>query len=248
MVVGMVGVGCPVDDDCGRRRIAVSSNVPAWEGAPMTTHETEVDPSRLSMPIGEAMFTQRAIRRYRPDPIPIDDLQLVLEAAVRAPNGGNQQVARFLVVTDRDSLRAFGALYREAWWAKRHDEGFADFEALPARFPPAAGLADAMGGVAGDVPCVVHAFAVRNGSADSVIPAVQNLMLAARALGIGSVPTTLHPAVMTRVYDLFAVPSDVAFHFCVPLGYPQGNFGPNVRRPTRETTYLDRWDGPVPWA
>jgi nitroreductase len=210
----------------------------------MTTHETELEPGRLSMPIGEAMFTQRAIRRFRPDPIPMEDLHLLLEAAVKAPNGGNQQVARFLVVTDRDTRRAFGALYREAWWAKRHDEGFADFDALPERFHPAAGLADAMA----DVPCVVLAFAVGNGSADSVIPAVQNLMLAARALGIGSVPTTLHPTVMARVHDVFAVPDDAAFHFCVPLGYPQGNFGPNVRRPTGETTYLDRWGDPVPWA
>ena len=210
----------------------------------MTTPTHEVDPSRLSMPIGEAMFTQRAIRRYLPDPIPVDDLHVLLAAAVKAPNGGNQQIARFLVVTDRDALRAFGALYREAWWAKRHDEGFADFEALPARFHPAAGLADAMG----DVPCVVLAFALHDGPANSVIPAVQNLMLAARALGVGSVPTTLHPTVMARVYELFGIPDDVAFHFCVPLGYPQGSFGPNVRRPTSETTYLDRWDATVPWA
>ena len=81
-----------------------------------------------------------------------------------------------------------------------------------------------------------------------MIPAVQNLMLAARALGIGSVPTTLHPTVMARVYELLGIPDDVAFHFCVPLGYPQGNFGPTVRRPTSETTFLDRWDAPVPWA
>jgi len=210
----------------------------------MTTPTNEVDAGRLSMPIGEAMFTQRAIRRYKPDPIPIEDLHLMVEAAVKAPNGGNQQIARFLVITDRATLREFGALYREAWWAKRHDEGFADFDALPERFHPAAGLADAMV----DVPCVVLAFALRNGAADSVIPAVQNLMLAARALGVGSVPTTLHPTVMTRVYDRFGIPADVAFHFCVPLGYPQGSFGPNVRRSTSETTYLDRWDAPVPWA
>ena len=196
------------------------------------------------MPIGEARFTQRAIRRYKPDPIPIEDLRLIVEAAVKAPNGGTQQIARFLVITDRATLRGFGALYREAWWAKRHDEGYADFDALPERFHPAAGLADAMV----DVPCVVLAFALRNGAADSVIPAVQNLMLAARALGIGSVPTTLHPTVMARVYELFGIPDDVAFHFCVPLGYPQGNFGPNVRRPTSETTFLDRWEAPVPWA
>jgi hypothetical protein len=75
------------------------------------------------------------------------------------------------------------------------------------------------------VPCVVLALALNDGPADSVIPAVQNLMLAARAIGIGSVPTTLHPSVMARFRRMFEIPNEVGFHFCVPLGYPQGNFG-----------------------
>jgi len=202
-----------------------------------------VDYSRLSMPIGEAIFTQRAIRRFRPDPVPLGDVHLILEAAVRAPNGGNQQIARFLVVTDREILREFGALYHEAWWAKRRDEGFERREDLPQRYLAAAGLADAMS----EVPCVVLALALHHGPADSVVPAVQNLMLAARSIGIGSVPTTLHPSVMTRFHAMFGIPDDVGFHFCVPLGYPAGNFGPNDRQPTSATTYIDRWGGPVPW-
>ena len=60
-----------------------------------------MDHGRLSMPLGDAIFTLRAIRRFKPDPIPLADLRLILEAAVKAPNGGNQQIARFLVVTDR---------------------------------------------------------------------------------------------------------------------------------------------------
>jgi nitroreductase len=203
-----------------------------------------VEVGRLSMSLGEAMFTQRAIRRFRPEPIPTDDLRLIVEAAVKAPNGGNQQRGRFLVVLDRDTVHEFGALYREAWWAKRADEGFRDRDELPPRYLPAAGLADAMG----TVPCIVFALALPGGSADSIIPAVQNLMLAARGLGIGSVPTTLHPTVMDRFRAMFGIPADVRFHFCVPLGYPAGRFGPNVREPTARTTFLDRWDGPVPWA
>ena len=202
-----------------------------------------MDYSRLSMPLGEAIFTQRSIRRFRPDPIPLADVRLILEAAVRAPNGGNQQIARFLVVNDRVTIREFGALYHEAWWAKRRDEGFQAREDLPARFHPAAGLADAMG----EVPCIVFALAVHDGPADSVIPAVQNLMLAARALGIGSLPTTLHPSVMSRFNAMFGIPGDATFHFCIPLGYPRGTFGPNVRRPTSATTFLDLWGAPVPW-
>jgi nitroreductase len=199
--------------------------------------------SRLAMPLGDAIFTQRSIRRFTADPVSIEDVQLLVEAAVKAPNGGNQQVARFLVVTDRARIREFGSLYHEAWWAKRHDEGFETFDDLPPLFHPAAGLADTMR----DAPCIVFALAVRNGPADSVLPAVQNLMLAARALGIGSVPTTLHPTVMGRFRAMFGIPHDVAFHLCIPLGYPQGRFGPTKRKPTSETTFLDRWDGPVPW-
>jgi nitroreductase len=202
-----------------------------------------MDYSRLSMPLGEAIFTQRSIRRFRPDPIPLADVRLILEAAVRAPNGGNQQIARFVVVIDRATIRRFGALYHEAWWAKRRDEGYQLRENLPPRYQPAAGLADAMT----EVSCVIFALAMHDGPANSVIPAVQNLMLAARAIGIGSVPTTLHPSVMARFHEMFAIPDDVGFHFCVPLGYPQGNFGPNARMPTSATTFLDRWDAPVPW-
>jgi len=203
-----------------------------------------VDFSRLSMPLGEVIFTQRAIRRFRPDPIPLTDLRLIIEAAVRAPNGGNQQVARFLLVNDAAAIREFGDLYHEAWWAKRYDEGFEGPEDLPPRFHPAAALAEAMG----EVPCIVFALALHDGPADSVVPGVQNLMLAARAMGIGSVPTTLHPSVMARFYSMFGIPDDVGFHFCVPLGYPRGNFGPNVRRPTSETTFLGKWAAPVPWT
>ena len=209
-----------------------------------------IDHERLDMSVGEAIFTQRSIRRFRPDPIPLPDLQLIFEAAVRAPNGGNRQIGRFLVVTDRARIARFGALYHEAWWAKRRDEfgwsGPADVPPEATNYRAAMGLADHMK----DVPCVVLAFAEPPGWANSVLPACQNLMLAARALGIGSIPTTLHPSVMERVYALFGVPAALAFHFCIPLGYPAegARFGGSRRRPARETTFLDHWGGPIPWA
>lgn len=205
--------------------------------------------ARLAMPIGEAIYTQRSIRRFRPDPIPGADLRLLLEAATKAPSGGNAQPARFLVLTDRAIIRAFGALYREAWWAKRRDEGqpWTTREAIPDSLPnsrAAARLADEIA----DAPCIVLAFSLRHGQASSVIPAVQNLLLAARALGIGSVPTTLHPQVLGRVYALLGVPEEAEFHLCIPLGYPRGRFGPTSRRPVGEVTFLDRWGEPAPWA
>src|SRR5262249_46150634 len=82
-----------------------------------------IDRARRDMSIGETMFPQRSIRRFLRDPIPIEDLRLILDAAVKAPSGGNRQPARFIVLTDRQLIEKFGALYREAWWAKRRDEG-----------------------------------------------------------------------------------------------------------------------------
>jgi nitroreductase len=123
------------------------------------------------------------------------------------------------------------------------DERSCGWYDLPPRFHPAAQLADEIG----EVPCIVLALALDEGPADSVVPAVQNLMLAAPALGIGSVPTTLHPSVMARFRSMFGIPGTVGFHFCVPLGYPRGRFGPNQSRPTSETTFLNRWGAAVPW-
>jgi nitroreductase len=206
-----------------------------------------MDYSKLAMPVGEAMFTQRSTRRLKTDPIPMEDIRLILEAAVKAPNGGNSQPFRFLVLTDADKIREFAALYKEAWWAKRSDQGWKTFEDLPkdgTSYRNAAQLAEDIK----DAPCIVFAFGASGGAAGSVIPATQNLMLAARALGIGSVPTTLHDTVMDRFYEMFNIPKDASFQFCIPLGYPKGNFGPTTRKPTAEVTYLNGWDQPVPWA
>ena len=201
------------------------------------------------MPLGEAIFSQRSIRRFRPDPIQMDDLRLILEAAVKAPSGGNRQPARFLVLKDPELIRQFGALYREAWWAKRRDENrpWTRREEIPPVDRgniAAARLADEIR----DAPCIVLALTTGKGQASSVIPSVQNLMLAARALGIGSVPTTLHAQVLERVYALLDIPPEMDFHLCIPLGYPRGRFGPTRRRDAAEVTYLNRWGAPVPWA
>jgi nitroreductase len=206
-----------------------------------------MDYSKLAMPVGEAMFTQRATRRLKTDPIPMEDIQLILEAAVKAPNGGNSQPARFLVLTDADKIRAFAALYKEAWWAKRSDQGWKTFEDLPkdgTSYRNAAQLAEDIK----DAPCIIFAFGAKGAGGGSVLPATQNLMLAARALGIGSVPTTLHETVMDRFYEMFNIPKDATFQFCIPIGYPKGNFGPTTRKPTAEVSYLNGWDQPVPWA
>ena len=204
-------------------------------------------PPELDLPIGEAMFTQRAIRRLdRNRPISDAHLKIILDAASKAPSGGNTQPARFLVIRSRDKIRAFGGLYHEAWWAKRRDEyGWTSKDDIPpdSVYVMPSRLADEIV----DAPVVILALSVGGALAASVYPPVQNLLLAARALGIGSVLTTLHPQVMDRVYALLEIPAQVEFHCCVPLGYPRGRFGPTRRFPTSQTTSWDNWDTRPPW-
>lgn len=206
-------------------------------------------PELLTMPIGEAMFTQRAIRRLDPShPVTDEQIKIVLDAASKAPSGGNSQPARYLVIRDRQRIEAFGKLYFEAWWAKRRDDSeWTSKDDIPEgsayRLP--ALLADEMA----NAPVVILAFSKRSAIAESsTFPGVQNLLLAARALGIGSVLTTLHACVMDRVYEMFNVPEETEFHCCIPLGYPRGNFGLTSRMPTSQTTFWDSWDNPPPWG
>ena len=206
-------------------------------------------PPELDMPIGEAMFTQRAIRRLDPHrPISDAHLKILVDAASKAPSGGNTQPARLLVVRNKDRIREFGKLYHEAWWAKRRDEyGWTGKEDIPpgSVYEMPSRLADEIV----DAPVIILALSAGvQQMAHSVFPPVQNLLLAARALGIGSVLTTLHPQVMERVYAMFEIPPEVAFHCCIPLGYPRGNFGPTRRLPTSETTCWERWNAKPPWA
>lgn len=205
-------------------------------------------PAELTMPIGEAMFSQRATRRLDPNrPVTDAQLEIVLNAASKAPNGGNVQPARYLVIRDRDAINAFGKLYFEAWWAKRRDAyGWTSKADIPEGSPYrlAALLADEMI----NAPVVILVYSEPTGvAAASTFPGVQNLLLAARALGLGSVLTTLHADVMERVNAMFDVPEEMVFHCCIPIGYPRGNFGPTSRLPTSATTSWGRWGNPPPW-
>jgi nitroreductase len=196
----------------------------------------------LELSLGEAIYSLRAIRRLRPDPVPEEHLELILDAARQAPNGGNLQPWHFLVVTDAELRASFAPLYKEAWWAKRRDGGYHTRDDLPQHFLSPMRLADEIG----EAPVLVFLCATARGSAAaaSIIPAVQNLLLAARAVGVGGTITTLHPSVEQRVGELFGLPDDVQIVYCVPLGYPRGRFGPVRRRPLADVTSRDRWGRP----
>jgi nitroreductase len=124
--------------------------------------------------------------------------------------------------------------------------GWSPDQEIPAdsTYGPAARLAAEFS----SVPAVLVGFS-RGASdfSDAVYPTVQNMLLAARALGVGSVLTTLHPPVMDRVDRLFNVPEGTKFHCCVPLGYRRGNFGTTQRLPMGATTCWNRWGDPPPW-
>ena len=128
-------------------------------------------PAELDMPIGEAMFTQRAIRRLDSSrPISEANMKVVLDAASKAPSGGNTQPARFLVVRSKESIREFGKLYHEAWWAKRRDEyGWTNKADIPAGsvYEMPSRLADEIV----DAPAIILALSVGGSqAAHSVFP------------------------------------------------------------------------------
>ena len=197
---------------------------------------------RFPISLGEAIFSLRAIRRVRPDPIPEADLRDILTAAIQAPNGGNAQPWHFLVVRDPRLRRQLGELYREAWWAKRADQGIhgpEDIDRSNRTMVSAMRLADEFG----EAPVVVLVCAPEQGAnaMGSVIPSVQNMLLAARALGIGGTITTLHAVVDERAKELLGIPGEAQIVYAVPLGYPRGAFGPVTRKPLAEVASVDRW-------
>ena len=202
--------------------------------------------SRLSLPLGDAIFSLRAIRRLKPDPIPDQDLRDILEAGIHAPNGGNQQQWHFLVVKDAEKRAQLGRLYREAWWAKRRDAGIRGPEDIPLEnrvSRSAMRLADEIGSA--PVLVLLCATAPGPGPSASVIPAAQNMLLVGRALGIGGTITTLHPEVEGRVHGLFGIPDSARVVYCIPLGYPRGSFGPTSRKPLAEVSSGDQWGSPL---
>ena len=197
------------------------------------------------MSLFEAMHTQRAIREFAPDPVPDEAISTILEAAIRAPNGGNTQRWTFLVIRDRETKRRFGEWYVDAWSSLASTMNLESPSAQPYR--PSM-LTRGME----DIPVLILACMDRRPSGRdavaitmgaSIYPAVQNIMLAARGLGLGTVLTTLHTSHEQEVKELLGIPENVDTAALIPLGYPaQGQrFGGSKRRPAGEVTFHERW-------
>jgi len=221
----------------------------------------------------EAIYTARSIRRLKPDPVPEELITKILDAATRASSGGNAQGWAFVVVRQPDLRRQLGVIYRkasdiaEAMYAARGrpphltEQQFARLMAsgkylwdhigkapvllLPCSHRPVLPAREAL---PPDVAAswdeeVAYAERIR---CASVYPAVQNIILACRGLGLGTVITTNHIRREDEVKALLGIPEDVSTWALMPVGWPIDKFGPLTRRPLKEVVHSDRWGAAWP--
>ena len=197
----------------------------------------------------EAIYTTRAMRRLKRDPVSDEDLRYIIDAATQAPTGSNQQGFGFVVVTDPDQKRKLGEVYRELGHKlvkPVSEEGSGANEATRRVYRNAMVLVDHLG----EAPALIVVCHAGGHPADpvsgaayygSIFPAVQNLMLAARSRGLGTTLTTLHKAAEGRVKEILDIPEDVDTVAMIPVGYPEGKWGRPKRRPSTEITHWNRW-------
>ena len=197
------------------------------------------------MDIFEAINTQRAMRRLKPDPVSDELIWKLLDAAVRAPSGGNRQPWNFIVVRDQATKKQIAEWYLDAW-----NKSYGLIREAAMANPATAktfASADYLANHLAEVPVFIIATVNNAGVAPvsppgaSVYPAVQNLMLAARALGLGTTLTTMHRANEEKVKELLGIPDQVETMALIPVGWPRGKFGTGERLPTEKVVYWDKW-------
>ena len=199
------------------------------------------------MEIFEAINSQRAMRRLKPDPVPDELIWKLLDAAVKAPSGGNRQPWNFIVIRDAETKTKIAEWYLESW-----NTAYGPFRQAALASPATAGTfssADHLANHLAEVPVLIIATVNVSSVAPvsppgaSIYPAVQNLMLAARALGLGTTLTTLHRAHEDEVKQLLGIPDGVETMCLIPVGYPRGKFGPTTRIPAERVTFWEKWGG-----
>jgi nitroreductase len=198
------------------------------------------------MTLFEAIYTTRGIRKFKPDPVSDDVLKNVLEAAVQAPSGGNRQPWRFIVIRTPEGKRkvselAVKAARAQASMTGRGDAGNIEFQ-------------ESLSGV----PVIIIACALRSpmpapsdvGPHGRTFPAVQNLLLAARAHGLGGIITTGFRYAEDEFKEALHIPDDVDSTTLIPLGYPAGDapderHGRKTRKPIKEVFFGESWGAPL---
>jgi nitroreductase len=221
----------------------------------------------------EAMESARALRRFKPDAVPEELLSRVLKAAVCAPSAGNAQNWVFIVVRDAQLRQRLGAIYRRAsetvaqfyavrprpahmteeQYRKLMSAGSYLWEHMqdaPVLLVPGLRLEPAPAPAESAVPVEVQAryqeMRLNRLSGASIYPAVQNIILACRALGLATLITVNHTLLEAEVSTLLALPENVRTYALMPIGYPVDKFGPLSRRPISEVAFADRYGNAWP--
>ena len=207
------------------------------------------DRKPLDMPLEEAMRTQRSIRRLKPDPVDDELILHLIELAQKAPTGGNQQNWEFVVVKDREVKAKLARLNRQSWAV------YGRIGRIATRNQPnMQRILDAVDWQAKnleDVPVVVVGCLrgprfyfppiAATSYYGSIYPSMQNLLLAARAAGLGAGLITLPLWSSMAARRALGLPWSVQPCAVVPIGWPRGRYGPTTRRPVGDVVHVDRY-------
>lgn len=193
------------------------------------------------------MGTCRAIRQLKPDPVPTELVDKVLWAATRAPSPGNSQGWDFVVVEDHHSKALIGAAVRAAM-ADRVAAMPRPDRTMRLMLDGTAAMIDALDQAPVIIfvtgPVIYPPGSPREQFTWSALyPAAQNILLAARALGLGTTFTTLHMVAEPTVREVLQLPDHIKIAATIPLGWPNANFGPVNRRPLADFVHHNRWEG-----
>lgn len=214
------------------------------------------------MDIFEALYTTRAMRRMQPRDVPDELIARILDAAIRAPSGGNFQNWCFLVIRDPETKADLARLFREDVATARRTR-YRELEEAVARGERSERLDAHAGFMRSMLHLVEHfeevrvfiAALIRSGEnaiwpGGSIYPAVWSLQLAARAYGIGSVPVGSLARHQAELFPRLGVPEDEGWMLAsfVALGYPTGRWGVAPRRPAHDVTFSERWGRRPPWT
>lgn len=212
-------------------------------------------PANDAIGLFEAMETMRAIRAFKPDPVPDALLRRVLEGAGQAPSGGNRQPWRWIVVRSAEGKRKVSELVAQAS-QRAADARTSGQDRRPAPSASAAG-SDAFADMLLSVPVIVIACAQKAASEGpwsvgpfgQTYPAVQNLLLSARGVGLGGTITTSFRWMLDEFKELWGLPDEIEPTCLIPLGYPSGegreHHGHKSRQPIEELTHEERWGGAI---
>jgi nitroreductase len=217
--------------------------------------------SRLNMPLADAMMTQRAIRRVLPDPVDDAVVLRCIELALRAPTGNNGQNWEFIVVKDNRVKEMLARRYRQAWKLQyrvvvrrliaRDQSMVKTARAVQwqvdhfAEIPVLVVACLRLGAREGRLPFVRMPHAAESAYYGSIYPSVQNLLLAARAMGLGASLITLPLWSLPSARKILGLPHSITPCCIVPLGWPRGGYGPTTRIPVDEVTHRDAYGNRV---